>query len=349
MKLILSLLLLASFINSDNKVIYLSIDETTNRIYKNQIFKFQASLLIFADDIYITETNFSNEKGVKILKSDSEWMYQGDNKFTKTIYLQATSNNIKLPDITCEFRQDDKTTSHSAKGNTIKAHSINWLEHTSHIISDLLQVKNIHTRVFDEKNIIVFVDIEGQNTNMENFYIENSIILQQGIESISNKYPISNATVYMVIPKYIDDLQIDYFNTVDNNMKSMYINISLNKKNENVNTNIKPKISTYKKYELVFLLTLIFIFLGIAFYRKKLLYLFMAFLVMAFFIKEFVIGDSITIRENTKIRIFPLEKSNVFYISKKRNEVIVLHKDGDFYKIILNEKVGWVHKDDIIK
>ena len=55
---------------------------------------------------------------------------------------------------------------------------------------------------------------------------------------------------------------------------------------------------------------------------------------------------NVILKKGTKVQILPTKNSTVFYIVKKETNAKILNKKGNYIKIKINNKIGWINENN---
>ncbi|MSN96999.1 SH3 domain-containing protein [Campylobacter sp. FMV-PI01] len=324
---------------------------TTNMpksVFKNQIF----SLNLIADiqqDINL-DLNLSMEKSpnLKWLNQKVEWQKNGGIFKTK-LWFESNSTNIgNLKLNVLALRNGEVFQKASISPRLPKVKSVEDRLNYANIVADDLEIISYKTSKFDDKSNIMTIFLKTKNSNIASFYIENDEILKQGVSSIKGIYPDQSAYYFVVFKNDKTSLNFSYFNAKTKQFSDFSLDVKLEIDDLSTQTEINPLNDPFliqKKFLIYFLAgILIFIFI----LSRNSTPLIFAILLIAYQIYSQNSYSTGVIKANTKVKILPIEKSTIFYISKNDENVKIFDENLDYYKIMVeNGKVGWIEKSSL--
>lgn len=282
------------------------------------------------------------------LNKNIKWKFI-NGEYKTNLYFQAKTSNAVLEKIDVKLSRNKNIFQEaSIKINPIKFTKIDYDKNYSHIIASDLIVKKVKSSNFDDKNIIMMMELQANNTNLNSFFIKD--IKKQGVENIKGDFNKSNAYYYAILPKYTKNFTFSYFNTNTKELKNIKIDIEINEESISTQSDLNPTNKDYNFYKLAILWLLSFILaLIFVFYKNY----FLLVISIIFFVLGFFIDTSThiaTLKPNSKVKILPTTQSIYFYTSKDYEEVEILNKRKNYIKILLkNRKIGWVDSANLQK
>jgi hypothetical protein len=339
-----------STLANKKQTIFLSYENIPDKVFVNQVFSVKVKAII-------TTTNFDKIKNkiidtnssMKVLNSDENWKWYNDEIFYKTFYLKATDKNATMPHIYFELYNDDNLSDSQIfpdlKLNII---NLNTDKYFSHVIAKSLKIIKSKTTSFDEKNLIIVIEIQATDSNLKDFKL--SWVIRDGIDSKFDNTPIYKIYYYAIIPKELKKFKFTYFNTQSNSFVKKQVDVIIDNDEVSTQSDLNPKddkLAIYKNisFGIIFLI-LLYIFIK----RKRLVYLLLLILLVAYYFIDTNPLNSIKISANTKIQILPTENSTVFYVTPRVLYVQKLMTRENYIKVILsNGKIGWVKEKNVLK
>ncbi len=366
MKLFLLTFLILSSLHS-SKVLYLSYDETPQRVVKGEIFSITLKTLSTLKNFQNIEYSFTNQKGLKLL-NPVPYRERKGKYYYDTFYFTTLKSQAKLPDIKAtlilpqaynatdgieteiinieEYNSTQDYETATLKGPQLNVITLNPKKNFSNIIANNFELVEYKTTSYDDKHNIIVLVATAQNANIEEMHFNN--VYKQGIESVTSSYFDSRITYYIIIKKEIENFHFSYFNLIKN--KFIRINIPIIVDDDSVTTqsDIKPKDQSRVLLKMkiaagVALVGFIFIL-----WQRKYIYLFLVLIPLAYILYLSIPAKQICIKEGTHIHLLPVDNSTIFETAQTK---IYLQKEGStdrYIKIKLqNEKIGWVNNEDI--
>ncbi len=324
------------------QTIFLSYENIPDKVFVNQIFSIKVKAIITVNDFDKIKNRISLTNGMKVVNAKENWKWYNDEIFYKTFYLKALDKNATMPQMYFELYKDGNITN-SQKFPKLKLNIINLNtdKYFSHVIADSLIVLKSKTTSFDEKNLIIVLEIEAKNSNLKDFKL--SWVKRDGIDSKFDNTPIYKIYYYAIIPKYTQKFIFTYFNTKTNAFIKKQIKIVVDNDAVSTQSDLNPKDGTFVIYKNISF-GLIFLFLLYIFIkRRRLIYLLFLILLVAYYFIDTNPLNSIKIPTNTKVQILPTRNSTIFYITPRVLYVQKIMTRENYIKIILpNGKIGWI-------
>jgi hypothetical protein len=209
----------------------------------------------------------------------------------------------------------------------------------SGVLAEKLKISNVIAAKNDKNSIILSFDINTKKANLKDFHLP-----------YEEKLTIRNdnlASYYVILPKNTNNLKFSYFNLKEKNFKQITIPVILKGETISTQTNINPEEGGFFSPINILLLTLIAFSLIIFLIYKKLFLLVFPIIFAGILIYPYFPKGEITIPKNTNIYLLPTSQSTAFYITKKNQTVKVLKKINGYYKVEINNKIGWVKEKDV--
>ena len=193
----------------------------------------------------------------------------------------------------------------------------------AHLAAQELEVRHFKSDFFDDKNLVMIVELWAKGANLKNFKLNNEKIIQQRVDGLRGDFNESSAFYSAVFPPNVSQISFSYFNTTTQKLESV---------------SLKVEVSDEK----------------IVLFVVKRHY---AFLIAAFiaFLMSFLVGESNDtqkgiLKANSKATLLPTAQSTHFYTSERDEEVEILGERKNFIKVLLNDgKIGWVSREAVQK
>ena len=324
------------------KSIFLSYEKIPTKVYIGEIFSIKLKAIIANDDFEEITSQFTNYENIEIINPDAKWQWFSDNIFYNTFYIKANDVTSKLPNISLNIYLDDHKIDSSlieaAKPNIIKLNGSNQF---SHVIAKSLKIKKHKTSQFDDKNLIIVLEIEAEQSNLNNFHLKD--VIRDGIDSSVNNLPFYKIFYYAIIPNHQKKFEFTFFNSITNKFEKLSIPIVVSDDKISTQIDLNPAQNNLQIYKdgayLIFTIILILLFIR----RKKITYIVFLVLLIGLFLYDKNPLNSVKIEANTHIKILPTQKSTIFYITNRTLYAQVLDKKNNYIKILLpNGKIGWI-------
>ncbi|MDR3178199.1 MAG: hypothetical protein LBT96_04365 [Campylobacteraceae bacterium] len=337
--------------NLYSKSIFLSYEKTPSSIYIGEVFPITIKAIITRDNFDKIVTYTTNDTDFRVLNPKNEWTHDLNNQyFTNTFYLQALKTSPKLPNFSVELVDSEGIflDNDELEGALIETIPLGENAKFSGVVAQSFTVKNEMTNKFDDKSLVISLEIEATYSNLRDFKLKN--YANGSINVFKNDIVLQYIEYDIIVPNYTQSLEFTYFNTKNRDFQT--INVPLHVKSDDVSTHIdlNPKESKFKLYKDIFC-GVIFVFLMtvFAFKRYKLAFA-LAVLVGIYLFYTNNPFNKIKLRSDSAIRVLPTEKSSVFHVTEGELEVEKLSSKNGYIKILLpSGRIGWVKEENATK
>ncbi|QOR01872.1 SH3 domain-containing protein [Campylobacter sp. 2014D-0216] len=365
-----------NMLDDQAKQIYNTIAPSDENNYENKVseekFIPQGSLVLNAKDYVeeayidqafaidlevITTTNASFDLNVSFEKNeDMLWINpnpiweQKANSYHTKLWFEAKSLNANLNKIIVSLSRNDYIFQSSSliikpiKFIKIDAPSNKY----SHIVASNLEVKQIKASNFDNDNMILFIELVGENTNLASFNIKD--IQKQGVEAIKGDFEKQSGFYYAILDKSKTRFDFSYFNLNSKELKDFSLKIELKEDSISTQSDLNPKTNDFNFYKQVILWSLSGIFALWFVFKKS--YVALGLTILAL-IASFLAQNNIykaVLQAESKVQLLPTLNSTHFYSGKYNQEVEVLDSRNEYRKILFkNGKIGWVKSENLSK
>lgn len=185
-------------------------------LYVHQIIPLELKLLVLSDYSTIkTEFMFENNiqaTSVEILNTNENWTLNAeDSSLRNTFYLKIKQPNYTIPEIrvivnTSEGEANERTQSLSGKAIKLERKG-----NFSQVLAQDLKILDTKITNYDTNHNLAVLQLQSLMGNLFDFHLE--AYTQQGIESKSGDYKQAVAFYYAIVPKDLNAIRFDYFNT----------------------------------------------------------------------------------------------------------------------------------------
>ncbi|TNB65379.1 hypothetical protein [Campylobacter helveticus] len=327
----------------------LTSEEYAQNFYIGEVF----SIELYAKTLEDTEFDFNisliKNESLNFLNPKSPFEKISNDTYKNTLWFEAKDANANLEEIIVEMLRNEQVFQKaSLKINPIRFHSPKKDNIFSHIVASSLEVKQVKTSYFDEKNVIMMLELNATNANLKGFFVNG--VQKQGIENYKGDFNVSKAFYYAIFPANKDHFEFSYFNKEDKKLESFDIKLQISEDEISTQSDLNPTnkdFNAYKQYALwalAFILALFFVF--------KRNYFILAFALLSFALSFLVDTNTHNglLKANARIKILPTEPSTYFYTTSTQEEVEILGKRENYIKILLrNGKIGWANEVDLLK
>ena len=327
-----------------NKVIYLSYDETPDRVVQGEIFTITLKALSTVKNFDDISYEFSNYRGIKLLDEVPQREQKG--KFLyDTFHLLSTSRSIKLPDVKATLLASKEYDSTFIKGKTLNVIQLNPKKNFSNVIANSLELVKYKTTSYDTThNIVIFV-ATAENANLHTMHFKN--VFKQGVESLNDSYLNSKITYFIVVDKRVENFTFSYFNLLKNRFERITIPIIVMDDSVTTQSDLKPHDQSHNLQKIyVASAVAIFGFILILIKRK---YIYLAFILLplGYIAYLSIPEESICIKKGAQIHLLPVNNGTIFETTQSSYFLLKEGQTDRYVKVKLNNnKIGWVKNED---
>lgn len=323
------------------KSLELSYVKKPDRIYIGEVI--EVSIKLTPVDIASGNVEYSlaGERGLKIFSDAPKRVVRSDG-IIDTFSFVVESTNARLPDI----RANADGASGVLDGSTLEPRELAPPADYAGILANKLDILNYKSTPYDGESNVVIFSAKAYKTNITKFNIKHA--LKQGFESKNINADESQFTYYAIIPNSHQTLSFSYFNL----LKQRYepVNIPIIVDDDLVSTGISD-LSPYDTRKTTLKVTIAFIasaILFVMFYlRRKKWYIYLSILPMFYIIYALLPNKTICIRENAPVYLLPIKNGTIFDMTSEQTHLESEKVVGEFIKVHINDKVGWINKNDL--
>lgn len=319
-----------------------------SEVYENEVF--------YIDLVASSDENTSFELRGRFDKSDDMvflnkkiiWKKYGKDNRTR-LYFKATSQNAELSKITIDMlRNGEKILGASAiiKKMTIK--KLPFKKDYANIVAKNIQTSSVKTNIFDDKSVILSIDIKGEDVDFSSFKIDNPKIIRQSISLSNQSLENANATILLTLPKDEKSFSFYYFDTQKEDFVKISSNIDVTNDEISTQSNLNPIENDMSVYwQIGFLILAISCLVLFVFFRTKyyLIAIAIVFIAISFMYQKSY--KEVVLKSGSVCTILPTHNSTVFFKTEKEEKVKVLDTYGIYSKVLIGSKIGWVLNENI--
>jgi len=339
----LFLLLLISSLYA-NKVIYLSYDETPDRVVQGEIFTITLKALSTVKNFDDISYEFSNYHGIKLLDEVPQREQKG--KFLyDTFHLLSTSRSIKLPDVKATLLASKEYNSTFIKGKTLNVIQLNPKKNFSNVIANSLELVKYKTTSYDTThNIVIFV-ATAQNANLNTMHFKN--VFKQGVESLNDSYLNSKIIYFIVVDKRVENFTFSYFNLLKNRFKRITIPIIVIDDSVTTQSDLKPRDQSHNLQKIYAASAVAIFGFILILIKRKYIYLAFILLPLGYIAYLSIPEESICIKKGAQIHLLPVDNGIIFETTQSSYFLLKEGQTDRYIKVKLkNNKIGWVKNED---
>jgi hypothetical protein len=337
--------------NIESKELYLEYSSHPQRVFTGQKFDIELKALILkpADSYDKIITSFSKEDNIDILTSDIIWKKNKASEYKTTISYKIFQDEFVLPTITLSLYKNEEIVDFiSIESPEIQYEKIAVNQKLfSKVIAKKLEVFTVKAKQYNNNILHTTINLKATNGNLEDFIL-NSYSEDQGIDSLSDLYPIQNLYYYVMIPIHTKEIKFTYYNTESKGFVTMKLPIILDEELVSTQTELNPYNSSILIYKQILSGSLLLLFIILFIFKRKNIYLIFLMICIAIFTYLFIPNKKILLKENVNVYILPSNNSTVFKTLESKEIVEIVNEKKYFIKVLFNnQSIGWLKKDDI--
>lgn len=333
---------------STEKLVYLSVEDLKQPVYKNQIIKITYKAIV-VDKFASINTDFSSYYGFRILSSNPMWELDEKNKYHMVVYGKITENAFKIPDISVSVTtQNALVSTDTLRGKSYKSLSISTNKKYIGVISNSISVLSSSAQKFNDTHNMVSLELSGYLANFKDINISSSI--NQGFDKTQISYPISKIFYYAVIPNDVVNFSFLTFNPDSGDFINHNVRLNLDNFDQKISTqmDLNPNKRKLPLLEIALIVAVAIIALVLLIKTRHWIFFVILVFLLALTIWLSTQKDTVIILNGSSVYLLPIKNSTLFYVTYEDTEVTKLNEKNNYIKVILpDKKVGWVKKENV--
>ncbi|MDZ7818408.1 MAG: hypothetical protein U5K55_07235 [Aliarcobacter sp.] len=329
------------------KNLYLSYKKIPNQVYKNQKIEVIVKALITTDSFDTLSTSFSNSSNVTVLNANSSWRKVSNDTYENSYYFKAKSSNFRLPNINVKLQANGSVLDESSLSSpSIRYSDIGTGDNRfSGIMADKFILKAYKTKQYNNKEALTIIDIDAQNSNLEDFKLQG--ITEQGVSAIKEENGKQNLVYYFVTPIFEKKVVFTYYNLATKSFKDIKIPLILQNELVSTQTDLNPNDSTFERYKKIFVIVLFAIFLILFVIKRNKILMFLTLVTFIIALLYNLPNSKGVVKKDSYVYILPTKNSTIFFKVENDQKVEILQRKNGFIKVLGldNDFIGWI-KDE---
>ncbi len=295
--------------------------------------------------------DLSAKNNVELKNKGASWQQGIDGVLVNTYIYKIMGKDVTLPPLRIKAISNDKSYEEEIIANGAKLQAIELSHNASYVnvIADAMEVVDYRVKEYDEANNIIIFQIESKGANLNTMRFTQ--YQKQGLESSKVVDGVTYGIYYVVLDKSIRSLSFDYFNLTQKQFVNITLPINLTRNIIDESGDIKPR-NTFLIFKNLLVGGLI-IFVGIIWvvFKKgrKITLSILVLLVLVLLYNIFFSAVSGIAQAGANISIIPTHNSTITEVVKTPIEVAIIGEYGDYYKVMIENRVGWVRKEYVSK
>lgn len=343
-----------SFAEVESKIAYLKADfhfDDANNFYVGQNLSIKYNLTLLSNAFVESESfmDIGKDSGVDVLNKDAKWQQNSDGSMSKTYVFKITAQNFAIPPLEVIAANDSIRESVIANGIKLQAIELKHNKNYINLIANSFEVVDYKAYDDGDRNILIF-QFESSGGNVNNIHLAD--FKEQGLKHNNLIDGINYGNYYVFLDKHIKSITMDYFNLKTKQFVSIEIPIRIaHKQIQEEVGDIKPR-NTLLIFKNLMLGGAICVFVIIAFVFKKIRKISFVFIVLLGIALVYSLIFNFTsgvANVGANISIIPTHNSTIMQTLKEPKKVSIIGEYNDYYKVILDDKVGWIRKEYVSK
>jgi len=226
---------------------------------------------------------------------------------------------------------------------------INKEHYFSNVIANLIDVEQIDVEQYNNNNYKVTLMLLGQNSNLEDFYLEEFGSFQKQIYLETNH--IKQYLVYeFLAPISTKNIKFSYYRPITNKFESLNIPIGLKQGLISKQEDIDPHIYNDMYYEKAIILLGAIFFFVLFYFTRHIIFIFIGVVIILYllFVIVRLFASEVELKVGSPVFVLPTTNSFVYDELENITKVKVVLKQKQWSKVLIDgDKIGWVKNEDI--
>lgn len=334
-----------TFINQ--KVLYLSFNETPKRVIKGEIFSITLKLLSTVPEFETLDYAFDDYDGLKLINEAPIREFK-DKFYYDTFYFIVEKSKAKLPSITASITTQNGFTYKPTRlqGEMLEVIALNPPKNFAKIVAESFEFLDFKTTSYDDRYNIVVFSAKAKRCDIEKLSLKGP--LKQGIESVYPSYDESKITYYAIIGKDIEHFTFSYFNLIQNRFQELSIPIIVHDDTVTTQSDLKPTDQSKEKLKSTVAAVVAFVGLALLLFRRRFIYIILIIVPLVYIAFQLAPSKEVCVKEGSEIYLLPVYNGTIFETTSSE---LIMQKEGEvneFVKVKLkNEKIGWIKNENL--
>ena len=313
--------------------------------------KYSLTLLSGAKLVDTQLLDLSAKNNVVLKSKNANWQSSSNGVLLNTYVYNITGKNVIIPPLSIKVLSADGSYEEEviAQGATFQAVELSSNANYISVIADNFEVVDYRVKEYDENNNIVIFQFESKGAVLNAMKIAK--YPKQGLE---NSKVIDNTTYgiyYVVLDKSIRSLSFDYFNLTQHQFVNISLPIHLAQNITDESGDIKPRntILIFKNLLIGGLIVFV-VLVWIVFKRvRKVSLAVLGVLLLVLGYNVFFGATSGIAQAGANVSIIPTRNSTIMEVIKTPTRVAIIGEYEEYYKVMIESKVGWIRKEYVSK
>lgn len=314
--------------------------------------------LVLLDEARIVYTEFNpsldkkNNKNatVELVKED-KWQKDGNsNNYTASYTFKILKPKVNIPSLVVHVQNNYLQDSMQTDPIILQAQSLQKTANYCGVVANSLKIIDYTLESYDDKNNMILIELEGNNSNLEDFRLPN-IKDQEFGQGSKFSSDVAHVNVLARIPKELDSIDFNYFDIKKHEFVPLSIKNSVNIEtfDDDIKDDLNPK-SSFLRFTNILLLATLGIFLLLTLIKRSYFAAIISCLLLGVIVyRIFSNTYSIKTLPNARVLIQPTKNSTELFVISNPTKLEAIDKKNDYYKVNIDSKVGWISRNDTNK
>lgn len=289
------------------------------------------------------EYTLQNEEGIRIFSDTPRRSVKEDGVYD-TFYFLVQSSSIRFPDITATLTSTGSVTE-PLIGTGLNATPLSPPSGFANVLADKFEVINYKTTPYNNESNVVIFTVKASRCNIGDFSIPNAI--KQGFESKFSNVGESQMTYYAIIPNTEQNLNFSFFNLKKQRYESIVIPIVVDDDTVSTQSDLSPTDARHTELKIGAAAVVVAALFGLFYWRRDKWYLYVSSLPMFYIVYALLPNPTICVKKDAPIYLLPIKNGTIFEMTLQEEHLESEKEVGEFIKVHLDDKVGWVNKRDL--
>lgn len=289
------------------------------------------------------EYTLQNEEGIRIFSDTPRRSVKEDGVYD-TFYFLVQSSSIRFPDITATLTSTGSVTE-PLVGTALNATPLSPPSGFANVLADKFEVINYKTTPYNNESNVVIFTVKASRCNIGDFSIPNAI--KQGFESKISNVGESQMTYYAIIPNTEQNLNFSFFNLKKQRYESIVIPIVVDDDTVSTQSDLSPTDARHTELKIGVATVVVAALFGLFYWRRDKWYLYASALPMFYIVYALLPNPTICVKKDAPIYLLPIKNGTIFEMTLEEEHLEAEKEVGEFIKVHLDDKVGWVNKRDL--
>ncbi|WP_292656232.1 hypothetical protein [Nitratifractor sp.] len=263
-----------------------------------------------------------------------------------TFYFKAGRKDFHLPDL--YIQAANQTLRLPGRLIPVEELSAPPEERFCGVIASDFKIKTSQVSTFDDKNNLIYLNIEAHEANLEDMAIPG--VVEGGVEKLRRKGSLAIGEYYFVIPANVNEITFSYYNAIKQQFIPLKVSTAYQHKQVAAQVDLNPKDSSFTKLKKYTFGALSLFFLLMFIFYRDFFYLILLAVAVLIFITFFTPMKKICVQEGAPLYILPIASSTVGTTVDRDVKLPVLHRYHHYYKVEYKHGItGWIKDEDLCK